>query len=261
MDERVKNGTSSVQNTIHQTAVGIFIFVLVGLYTIKESGDIVFFKDAYADLIISLVTSGLVFCVILELTKWVYEKWWIHKHSDLYLAGDWLHIHGKNSDLGYLRIGVVRIKQNYYDLEVHAENYSPKYGEDGIFRPRNRQYTRWKYLISEINDSGDIIGVYRASRKYTEWRTNEGIHQLSIIEFDDDLKYPTVIAGEYADVHPSDSEGYLRLYRVSIGSDRKKLLPNLDENEYPEVWKTEVLAIMEAAKTASQQEPNGGDTK
>lgn len=43
MDERVKNETSSVQSTIYQIAIGIFIFVLVELYTIKESSDIVFF--------------------------------------------------------------------------------------------------------------------------------------------------------------------------------------------------------------------------
>lgn len=234
---------------------------LLSYTLLKNQVILFFFKDASADFIISVVTSGLVFYIILELTKCAYSKWWIRKHPDLYLSGDWLHIHGKNSDLSYLRIGVVRIKQNYYDLEVHAENYSPKFGQDGIFRPKNRQYTRWKYLISEINESGDVIGVYRASRKYTEWRTNEGIHQLSVIEFDEDMRFPTVIAGEYADVHPSDSEGYLRLYRVSIGSGRKKLLPYLDENEYPEVWKTEVLAIMEDAKLAQQQEINGGDTK
>lgn len=257
----MKNETSSVYGTIYQIAIAIFIFVLVELYTIKESNDVIFFKDTSADFILSVVTSGIVFYVILELTKWTYVKWWIRKYPDLYLAGDWLHIHGKNSDLSYLRVGIVRIKQNFYDLEVHAENYSPKYGEDGIFRPKNRRYTRWKYLISEVNDAGDVVGVYRASRKYTEWRTNEGIHKLSVIEVDDEMQYPTVLAGEYADIYPSDSEGYLRLYRVSIGPGKKKMLPCLDENGYPEVWKTEVLAIMEDARLMQQDDLSGGENQ
>ena len=66
----MKNETSSVYGTIYQIAIAVFIFVLVELYTIKESNDIIFFKDTSADFILSVVTSGIVFYVILELTKW-----------------------------------------------------------------------------------------------------------------------------------------------------------------------------------------------
>lgn len=284
MDDRIRNETSHIMLKIHTIATTVTLFVLIfalqELYAFKEEYALTFLHDSAFDLIIAVVTSGIVYTIILKITEKVYTNHWIKTHRDLYIAGEWMHIHGKaDKDSTYLRVGTARIRQNFYNIEIHAENFSPKY-ENGEYRPRDLQYTLWKYTLGEISDTGDIIGVYVASKKYSTMRTNRGIHQISVIENDHETDLPTVLAGGFSDVSPSDSEGYIRLYRKTVGTgathsllDRiKKMLPwvknkpvphnvpesiakNLDEHGLPRDWKNEVDRIMkriDAAKNSDQ---------
>ena len=166
------------------------------------------------------------------LARWLTMRLWLRRNKECYLGGYWYHIFTKDNDPGYLRIGIVRIRQHFYDIEVTAEDIplgdlTPGEREqlrEGIVPVRlsSSHRTTWKYKLSDVDENGNLIAMYEAGRQVEKNRFNRGIQELDVIEQNDE-GYPVILQGEFGEFFPSDREGYLELHRA-LSSNRRKVL-------------------------------------
>lgn len=171
---------------------------------------------------------------------------WQIKNNHLNLGGEWYHVHLKSSDTSYIRIGSVRIFQNfnkneYNRLKIEGRNYNVmRYEpETGIISHNPLTRTRWKgdYLLY---DNGCLRGIYNTKREFKEtygdWVVEEheysGVHEIDIVDDDNDSDTTDttyMLQGTFKDCAPSPKEGKIFLFRSKL--DRLKFL----QNNYNEV--------------------------
>lgn len=256
MDSRPKDENAAITATIFTISVSILIVIVQMLFSLFpfNSEELDTFLSKGYGLVICIATSGLLFFIIRYTVGRIYTIYWIHVHKDLYIAGEWRHVHRRNKGCDYLRAGTIYINQNFYNLEVHAENFNPVL-KNGKVAKRDNQLTRWRYLLGSVADSGEITGLYQASNRFAETnRLVRGVHRLFVLGYDEN-GYPSIIGGEFTDCAPSSSEGYIMLYRINIDFDKKKSKPAKSdgpndghENDLssPEAaWKDEIRSMIE----------------
>lgn len=119
---------------------------------------------------IDFVTHWAFFGFLYIIVYWAAEKivkfGWAIKHSDRYIDGAWLHIHDK----GNVRVGVVNIEQDFYEIKVEAENNRPN--------TQHNRITNWHYIGAEFdpdtNTAVRLLACYYAQR--TGEASKQGVH-------------------------------------------------------------------------------------
>lgn len=125
--------------------------------------------------ILQLFVFSLAYGIIYMITFLSYKKYWITKNKNIYVKGLWLQIHIKDS----IRIGTVKIKQNFYTIEATGRNLIPKTNNSEI----SQKITNWYYYMGKVANDGtarDFIGCYTATKQDVDVN-NDGIHILKII--------------------------------------------------------------------------------
>lgn len=141
----------------------------------------------------------------------VYSLHWRIKNKSIWYNGTWYHIHDKKN----VRVGKVKIKQKFYDLEVTAINYDAE--------KKKKEKTTWRYIGHELPNGANgnsLIGCYSALR---EQHTKYGFHILSTVE-ENRWGTPVQLLGEFGDVlklseyyneNIFDKMGELHLYKIT----------------------------------------------
>ncbi len=240
MNDNIPNRTHAIYKWLHTTVAGLYLTVTQVVY------ELVVFRvnteSAAINIFLNIAFNGVVYYLLYQLVKHIYQFVWIRRNKDCYIAGKWYHIHTKDHS-DYLRVGILNIKQHFFDISVEGHNYQPCLNEAGELEFENGAATHWRYTLAELSDHGNIYACYSASKKSGKRRSNKGIHQLMVLEHGQD-GYPTIYDGDFGDIFPSTSEGYLRLYRA--GKADKKT----GQTDRPELWLQTVKSLL--AKQNSQ---------
>lgn len=167
---------------------------------------------------------------------------WQNKNRYLNLDGKWYHVHLKDGDSTYIRIGSVTIEQRFDPehfcyLKLKANNYNVQRvnSDSKTIVPNRLKKTVWTgdYFIRENEKM--ITGVYRAERQfrgnYGSWNVEKGIyrgvHILDIVDEDmdgDTTDVTVMLSGTFNDVYPSPKAGNIYLFRSA--NDRFDFLYN-----------------------------------
>jgi hypothetical protein len=150
---------------------------------------------------------------------------WKKENARFDLGGVWYHFHTSWSDESYLRVGTVKINQEFdpkhYDrITIDGNNYSVSSydAENHRFTENKIKYTNWNGEYS-IGEDGHILGIYHAFRKFQDKFNeqsigrgeNRGIHDFFIEDDGGELRF---IQGEFHDQAPSPKEGNVFLFRT-----------------------------------------------
>lgn len=169
--------------------------------------------------VLYFIVFNILYWLVLEAVFYFKEKSWAKRHKDLWMRGKWLHIHIKTDNA--IRIGMVDIQQNFYEIKVDAMNVS-------YLKKKGSTTTKWGYYsakLSEESGTPNMIGCYK-SIKEGMTMGNQGIHSLFIKNRDKKSQYPIELSGMFSDtfkmekknmepVHPGDHCGKLMLFRLS----------------------------------------------
>lgn len=229
--DKIGSANTEYKN-ISKITISIFAFLLeVYILVVINCVDIFNFnmvKDIFLRIVLQVVIHSLVFSssyiVIYKIVEFIYIKHWIRCNKNIWIKGIWFHIHVKDE----IRIGTVKFKQNFHDIEADGHNIYP----DGLDYDTWRE-TKWRYLFGKIKDRNvrytDLIGFYRAGSAGSQ-DTKDGIHSLEI----DDAKQgqlTTSMKGLFkdtvkkGDIVVNDKMGDLFLFRAD-----KELMAYLRNN-------------------------------
>lgn len=174
-----------------------------------------------------------------------WERWspkalkeWQDKNRSFDMRGEWFHVHFKENDKEYVRVGSVHITQefdpeNYTHLNFNAVNYSVlSYNPtDMSIKTDPTRKTIWNGDYVLDRKDGTILGAYKTKRffreQYGDWVVEMGqymgIHELSIVDADHD-KDPSdetaVFSGSFNDIKPSPKMGFAVFYRTKTERDK-----------------------------------------
>ncbi len=244
-DAEVRNDTCNHYVRIYAIAISIFVVTMQCFYALFKGVLPDYIGQGVSGLLFDILIGGLLFFLVLLVVKVLYRKHWVHRHRSMYLAGSWLHVHRRPEDPQYIRVGYVRIRQNFNDVSVVSENFTPKLkNEDTIIK--TGEYTHWKYKLARV-ESEEVLALFSSTKVSANSNSHKGIHRLSVVCQDDETGYPTVLGGEYANVAPSNGRGSVRLYRISCGGKS----PGVSEDtvsfrieDMPKSWVYEVLNVL-----------------
>ena len=174
--------------------------------------------------IIQYLFMGFSASVVYAAINFLYRLTWRMKNKHIWYDGTWLHIHEK----GNIKIGVVSIRQNFFDLEIHGTNIPINASDPG------EKKTAWYYIGSMIEPSGslqdELIGCYIANR--SKEKNKYGVHIFHRVERAGGK--PVRLKGVFGDIlsdsatdtkELSDKMGNLYLFRLP-GSIRKYIKYN-----------------------------------
>jgi hypothetical protein len=149
---------------------------------------------------------------------------WRESHKVFDLGGMWYHVHLSEDDESYIRVGTVKIEQEfspdkYASLTMKGENFSilhydtakEAFAED---RMKNSRFVG-EYTLKE---NGEIFGIFSARRAFNgtfgsqdvNRGARRGIHDFVIDVFEEET---TRIDGEFHDEAPSPKLGRIFLFR------------------------------------------------
>lgn len=247
MDSEIKNGTCMHNRSAFSISISIFIFVIQGVYSTGAKELLSLSDNQLLTLVMNILFSGLIYYIINRIVLYIYSTVWIIKHKSIYLAGVWMHIHVGPNKSDHLRVGEVQIRQNFYDLYIDAYNYTPVIRDGKIVR-KDRNLTFWHHVLSTVDSKGHLSGFYRTENKFTDTRGNKGIHELQIASVDSLSGFSVMLAGVFADVYPSDSEGYTFWFRRSVRLDyllKRISLTSDMKVDYKDEWEEETKLLLD----------------
>ena len=182
------------------------------------------------------------------------EEAWRKTHQHLDFSGTWYTFHVSNSDIKYLRLGDLTIKQDFSEngfreLDVQADNYGGLYdAENDTLTIDFKKHTQWQ-ADYEIYSNGDgtvkhITGIFTAvpnfsstfADKVIETGQNRGIHSFSKIGKDEEGR-PAFLIGEF-DNTKTDKSGTIGAFRNREMRDaflKNQYLDTLKKNEKEKV--------------------------
>ena len=149
---------------------------------------------------------------------------WQNAHRVFDLAGNWYHVHLSDDDEEYIRVGTVKIEQEflpdqYHDLHIEGVNYSVQYydTQNAVLRENKMKSSRFvgEYKLQE---NGEIFGIFNSKRAFNgtfnslevNKGTHRGIHDFTIDVFAGETDR---IDGEFHDEAPSPKLGRIFLFR------------------------------------------------
>ena len=206
MDRKVGKNTRVYHEMMTGTATAFL--TLVDLYCILFNNTVEeFFWGKIESIMVRKILQFVLYFLVFNLLYRIVlrgvctymEQRWIRHHKDLWIRGKWLHIHEKAD--GSIRIGVVTIQQNFYEIKVDAKNMS--YPEE-----KGSVNTNWEYhsaKLSEERGSYNVIGCYEAIKDGID-QGNQGIHALKIRNRDG-KGYPRELSGKFSDTFRKEKTG------------------------------------------------------
>lgn len=149
---------------------------------------------------------------------------WQKEHSVFDLSGLWYHVHLSEDSEKYIRIGTVKIEQDfspetYKSIHMDGENYNIYYYDSASssFKENKMKYSRFtgEYTLQE---NGEIFGIYNSKRAFSDdfngvkvsKGPHRGIHDFTL---DVSATVATYLEGEFHDEAPSPKQGRIFLFR------------------------------------------------
>ena len=138
------------------------------------------------------------------------------------LNGEWYHVHLRDNEQEYIRIGTVRISQvmepdSYKILNVIGHNYGCIYKNKVISYDSDKPSTfRGEYDFQP--DKNEITGVFLSERGFEDREVKKGLHRFSIIR-DKDGRIER-INGTFQDAAPSARWGDIHLFKTEQERDK-----------------------------------------
>ena len=153
---------------------------------------------------------------------------WNSDHKVYDLSGIWYHVHLSDDDDEYIRIGTIKIEQdfspnNYQHLTASGENYSIIDYDTKTQEFSENEMKKTKFVGDyTLQENGEIFGIYNAHRffkdgRFSEWEIEKGrkrgLHDFSIDVYSDTTER---ISGEFHDEAPSPKFGNIFLFRNKL---------------------------------------------
>lgn len=247
------NKTAKTISILHGTTFSLFALVNVAfnyyIYPILAKKISSGFFIVLLDALMSAFLYSVLYLIISNSYKLIFFK---IRNKSQNLNGIWYHVHFKRNMHGYVksnyvRAGVTKVKQNFYDLDFTADNYSFSLAPDGELLEdfSATKQTHWRYCAADWNDDS-IIACYTASSTNKknisqcpfcgtemseqeipgEYKDRVGVHRLTIIN-------KGYIKGTFADQYPSASYGEIFFYRNKADRDAqiKSFLKNQQKEQ------------------------------
>ena len=163
---------------------------------------------------------------------------WKENHKVFDISGIWHHIHLSEDDEDYIRVGNIKIEQDFHpdrykQLHMDGYNYSVLYydSQENVLyenKMKNSSFSG-EYTLQE---NGEIFGIFNSKRTFkSEFNslevnkgTRRGIHDFTIDVSKIDVEI-LVFDGEFHDEAPSPKQGRIFLFR-DIEERNKFLLDN-----------------------------------
>lgn len=160
---------------------------------------------------------------------------WQANHKAFDISGIWYHIHLSEEDETYIRIGTIKIEQEFYPekyqhLHMAGYNYNVR-----CYNSQTQTLCEDKMKSSSfegeytLKENGEIFGIFNSRRSFkSEFNsfdvnegTRRGIHDFTIDTFD--ITSETLFfEGEFHDEAPSPKHGRIFLFKNS--NDRNNFL-------------------------------------
>ena len=167
-----------------------------------------------------------------QMTAEQLEKW-RDEHRAYDLGGSWYHVHLSEDDETYIRVGTIKIEQDfspneYKSLHMEGLNYNVMYydTQKGAFSENKLKYSKFVGEYT-LQDNGEIFGIFNAKRMFNgsfnshevNKGTTRGIHDFT---FDVFGSQTDCLEGEFHDEAPSPKFGRIFVFRNM--SDRDEFL-------------------------------------
>lgn len=149
---------------------------------------------------------------------------WQKKNKVFDIGGKWYHVHLNDKDLEYIRIGTVKIEQdftpeNYLNLHIEGINYNVLYYDTEKNELRENRMKKSCFVGEyKMSENGKIFGIFNSTRAFEGTfdsvnvfqGTHRGIHDFTLDIFENVTER---IDGEFHDEAPSPKTGRLFLFR------------------------------------------------
>lgn len=160
---------------------------------------------------------------------------WREEHRVYDLAGNWYHVHLSEEDEKYIRLGNIKIEQDFTPegfkaLTISGENFSLLYYSiaNHCFICDEMKHTRFTGNY-QLQENGEILGIFNSQRSFrgsfNSQEVTKGSHR-GIHDFSFDVSNETTlrINGEFHDEAPSPKQGRIFIFRNE--KDRDQFLLN-----------------------------------
>lgn len=151
-------------------------------------------------------------------------EFWRKENSVFDIAGTWYHVHLSDEDETYIRVGTIKIEQDFSPdrlAELHFEgmNFSVDHYDEssGVLRENKMKSSRFvgEYTLKK---NGEIFGIFNSKRMFSgtfndttvNKGTSRGIHDFTIDVTADRTDF---IEGEFHDEAPSPKLGRIFIFR------------------------------------------------
>lgn len=149
---------------------------------------------------------------------------WREEHKAYDISGNWYHVHLSEDDEAYIRVGSLKILQNYdrdtyHTFEIEGINHSVKHYDESANKLCEDvlKCSRFKgeYKMSE---TGEVFGIFRAKRGYNGTFGDQAVgkgERRGIHDFTIDVSGGQVseFDGEFHDEAPSPKQGRIFVFR------------------------------------------------
>lgn len=149
---------------------------------------------------------------------------WREEHKVFDISGTWHHVHLSDDDETYIRIGTVKIEQDfspdtYNNLHIEGLNYNVDYYDSSTSTLKENKMKSSRFVGEyKLQDNGEIFGIFNSKRTFSSnfkdltvsKGTNRGIHDFT---FDPYCEVTDYIEGEFHDEAPSPKLGRIFLFR------------------------------------------------
>lgn len=234
--------TGSHYKNITLSASSVYVIVLsIYLVCVQKGLDLNEFANSLIEqyihndvivtllqLVVSGISAGIVYTIIYTIVYVRYCYKWKKAHQSVWIKGTWLHIHDKEN----IRVGVVRIKQNFHSIRVKGYNFDPT----ALNAAEKVMETSWHYSMGKIADDTDndyVTGYYSATRGMN---TKSGIHNLRIISPRDGHD-PVTMIGTFHDIvngknqKIEDSLGNIYMFKLTRKQAHYRELKSNDDQQ------------------------------
>lgn len=149
---------------------------------------------------------------------------WLDNHRVFDIAGVWHHVHLSDDDESYIRVGTVKIEQdftpdNYLDLHMEGLNYNVAYYNSATKTLHENKMKSSRFVGEyKLQENGEIFGIFNSKRAFNgtfnSHEVNKGTHR-GIHDFTIDVYAETTerIDGEFHDEAPSPKLGRIFMFR------------------------------------------------
>ncbi len=169
-----------------------------------------------------IISFSAIYAILHKIVFKIKSLIWIKQNKEIWLQGIWLHVHEKKD----IRVGIVKIKQNFYEIEAQAQNINPSMVD-------NDKITDWYYSMARVslNEKDESFVGYYKTHKHDVSENNDGMHRLIVTSRKNG--YPCIMRGNFYDtVHPNNNEYEIKDHcgKLTFFKPSKECLKALNDN-------------------------------